>query len=299
MSAITQLASVQRIDLDARRKGLGGSDIAAVLGISPYKSAYEVYEEKVNGYCKDLSNNEKVQSGIFLEDGIAKWYENVKGVGTFKPTTIRTHKDLPFLLANPDRLIAGKKIGVEIKNVGERSKHLWGEDGSQVVPDYYFLQAAHYMLVLDYQAWDVVACIGGQELRTYRFERDAEIDEMIIQGASDFWRNHVEKRVEPAKDYSNPGVQELIKKKFNLVSDEVVNLPEEFAEVATQWFEVKEDIKHYDNLRKELEAKILDAIGTAGKALLADGRAFYRKLIERKAYQVAASSYTTLSLKGV
>ena len=144
MNAITQLASVQRIDLDARRKGLGGSDIAAVLGISPYKSAYEVYEEKVNGYCKDLSNNEKVQSGIFLEDGIAKWYENVKGVGTFKPTTIRTHKDLPFLLANPDRLVAGKKIGVEIKNVGERSKHLWGEDGSQVVPDYYFLQAGPY-----------------------------------------------------------------------------------------------------------------------------------------------------------
>ena len=35
-----QLASVQRVDLDARRKGIGGSDIAAVLGVSPYKSAY-------------------------------------------------------------------------------------------------------------------------------------------------------------------------------------------------------------------------------------------------------------------
>ena len=71
------------------------------------------------------------------------------------------------------------------------------------------------------------------------------------------------------------------------------------SDVVIDRVKVKEDIKHYDNLRKELEAKILDAIGTAGKALLADGRAFYRKLIERKAYQVAASSYTTLSLKGV
>ena len=299
MNAITNLASVQRIDLDARRKGLGGSDIAAVLGISPYKTAYEVYEEKVNGYSKDLSDNEKVQSGIFLEDGIAKWYEAVKKVGTFKPQNMRTHKDYPFLLANPDRLIAGKKIGVEIKNVGERSKHLWGEDGSQVVPDYYFLQAAHYMLVLDYQAWDVVACIGGQELRTYRFERDAEIDELIIQGASDFWHNHVEKRVEPSKDYSRPEVQELIKRKYNLVSDEVINLSEEQANIATQWFEAKEDIKHYDSLRKELEAKLLEAIGTAGKAILPDGSYLLRKKIERKAYQVEASSYTTLSLKGV
>lgn len=299
MNAITQLASVQRLDLDARRKGIGGSDIAAVLGISPYKSAYEVYEEKVNGYSKDFSDNEKVQSGVFLEDGIAKWYENVKGVGTFKPQNMRVHKDLPFLLANPDRLVAGKKIGVEIKNVGERSKHLWGEDGSQLVPDYYFLQAAHYMLVLDYQAWDVVACIGGQELRTYRFERDSEIDEIIIQGASDFWRNHVEKKVEPAKDYSRPEVQELIKRKNSLVSDEIVNLPEEYANIATQWFEAKEDIKHYDNLRKELEAQLLEAIGTAGKAILPDGSYLLRKKIERKAYQVEASSYTTLSLKGV
>jgi putative phage-type endonuclease len=258
-----------------------------------------VYEDKVNGYSKDFSDNEKVQSGVFLEDGIAKWYEAVKNVGTFKPVKMRVHEKYPFLLANPDRLIAGKKIGVEIKNVGERSKHLWGEDGSQVVPDYYFLQAAHYMLVLDYQSWDVVACIGGQELRTYRFERDAEIDEIIIQGASDFWHNHVEKRVEPAKDYSSPGVQELIKKKFNLVSEEVINLPEEFAEVATQWFEAKEDIKHYDNLRKELEAKLLEAIGTAGKALLPNGGFLLRKRVERKAYQVPASSYTTLSLKGV
>ena len=40
MNAIMQLASVQRVDLDARRKGIGGSDIAAVLGVSPYKSAY-------------------------------------------------------------------------------------------------------------------------------------------------------------------------------------------------------------------------------------------------------------------
>ena len=181
---------------------------------------------------------------------------------------MRGHKDYPFLLANPDRLIAGKKMGIEIKNVGDRSRHLWGEDGSQLVPDYYFLQAAHYMLVLDYEAWDVVVCIGGQELRTYRFERDQEIDELIIQGASDFWHNHVEKRIEPPKDYSSPGVQELIKKKFNLVSNEVINLPEQFADVANQWQTAKEDIKHYDNLRKELEAKLLDAIGTAGKALL-------------------------------
>lgn len=299
MNAATQLNSIQRIDLEARKRGIGGSDIAAVLGISPYKSAFEVYEEKVNGYSKDLSNNEAVQSGIFLEDGIAKWYENIKGVGTFKPVKMKTHSQYSFLVANPDRLIAGKKIGIEIKNVGDRSRHLWGEDGSQLVPDYYFLQAAHYMLVLDYEAWDVVACIGGQELRTYRFERDQEIDELIIQGASDFWHNHVEKRVEPPKDYASSGVQELIKKKFNLVSDEVVNLPDEFSDVATQWQTAKEDIKHHDNLRKELEAKLLDAIGTAGKALLADGRAFYRKLIERKAYQVVASSYTTLSLKGV
>ena len=302
MSALLQLSTAEEIELttsehfDARRTGIGGSDIAAVLGISPYKSAHEVYEEKVNGLTQDLSNNEKVVWGNLLEEPIAKRYEQVTGKKLSITNMIRSG-DYPFLIASPDRTIINEKRGLEIKAVGEHTKHLWGENGSQIIPEYYYLQAAHYMLVLDYQAWDVAALIGGQELRIYSFERDTEIDQLIIQGAFDFWANHVQKKLAPPKDYSKPDVQQLIKRKNNLVSEASIALPDEYVAVANQLEEAKEQIKHYQSLQKEAEAKLLDAIGEAGKATLPDGRVFYRKRIERKAYRVEASSYITITLK--
>lgn len=304
MNAVLQFNTAEEIELntpedfDVRRTGVGGSDIAAVLGISPYKSAYEVYEEKANGLKQDLSDNEKVVWGNLLEEPIAKRYEQVTGKKLSVTNMIRS-ADYSFLIASPDRTIINEKRGLEIKTVGEHTKHLWGESGSQLIPEYYYLQIAHYMLVLDYQAWDVAALIGGQELRIYSFERDKEIDDLIIQGVFAFWMNHVQKKIAPPKDYSRPDVQQLIKRKNNLVSEVSIELPEEYVEIANQLEDAKEQIKHYQSLQKEAEAKLLDAIGNAGKALLSDGRAFYRKLIERKAYQVSASSYITLSLKGV
>ena len=287
----------QSIDLEVRRTGIGGSDIAAVLGISPYKSAYEVYEEKVNGLTQDLSTNEKIVWGNLLEEPIAKRYEQLTGVQTYC-TGMSRHSKYPFLIAHPDRVMFGGK-GLEIKAVGENAKHIWGESGSQVIPEYYYLQAAHYMLVLDYKAWDVAALIGGQELRIYNFERDKEIDELIIQGAFDFWTNHVEKNISPPADCSRPDVQSLIRRKNNLVSEEVVELPQELVEITNKWQESKELIAHYKKLQAEAETMILKTIGTAGKATLPDGRVFYRKRIERKAYRVEAYNYTTLNLKGV
>ena len=302
MSAALQFSTAEEIELntpehfDARRTGIGGSDIAAVLGTSPYKSAYEVYEEKVNGFKQDLSDNEKVLWGNLLEEPIAKRYGQVTGKKLSITNLIRSG-DYPFLIASPDRLVLNERQGLEIKAVGEHTKHLWGENGSQLIPEYYYLQVAHYMLVLDYQAWDVAALIGGQELRIYTFERDREIDDLIVQGAFDFWTNHVQKKIAPPKDYTRPDVQQLIKRKNNLVSDVSVELTDEYVGITDKLENAKEQIKRYQLLQKEAEAELLDAIGEAGKAVLPDGRTFYRKKIERKAYQVEASSYITLSLK--
>ncbi len=303
MSAALQFNAAEEIELntpedfDVRRTGIGGSDIAAVLGVSPYKSAYEVYEEKVNGFKQDLTNNEKVVWGNLLEEPIAKRYEQVTGKRLSITNIIRSG-DYPFLIASPDRMIINEKRGLEIKAVGEHTKHLWGESGSQLIPEYYYLQAAHYMLVLDYEAWDVAALIGGQELRTYSFERDREIDDLIVQGAFDFWMNHVQKKIAPAKDYSRPNVQQLIKRKNNLVSEASMELPDEYVAITNQLEEAKEHIKRYQLLQKEAEAKLLDAIGEAGIAKLPDGRKFLRVLKTRKAYQAKESSWIELKLKG-
>lgn len=284
------------LDLEARRRGIGGSDIAVLLGVNPFKTPYELYEEKVNGLQHDFSNNEKVMWGHLLEEPIAKRYEQLTGKEVIT-SSIVSHPEYPFLLANPDRLIAGKKHGLEIKAVGWNQEHNWGESGSEKIPEYYHAQISHYMLVLDYDRWDVAALIGGQELRLYSFYRDFDMDEEIIKVAADFWLNHVEKKIEPLKDYAKYGVQHYIKKKYSVISESSIELSQEYLELANQLEELKELSSVTKKKQCEVEAKILDAIGEAGKAILPDGRVFCRKRIERKAYQVPASSYNTLTLK--
>ncbi len=230
-----------------------------------------------------------------LEDPIAKRYEQLTNHQLFCTEMVK-HKKYSFLIAHPDRIMTGRK-GLEIKAVGEHTKHLWGEQGSKVIPEYYYAQIAHYMLVLDYAAWDVAVLIGGQELRTYTFIRDKEFDEIIIEAATKFWHDHVQKRCPPEKDYSNENIQQLIKHKYCLVSEESVELPNEYIPITNQLEEAKEQIKYYEKLKKESEAKILDAMKETGIARLSDGRFFARKVIERKGYSVPASQYITLNLK--
>ena len=284
------------LDLEARRKGIGGSDIAGVLGLEgAFSTAYEVYQDKVHGIRRDLSGDERIYWGHALEDAIAKRYSQLTGAqlvcsGIFK------HKKHPFLLGNPDRLILKERHGLEIKNVGEGLKHLWGESGSKDIPKSYFAQINHYMMVLDYERWDLAALFGGQELRTYSFERDLEIDEILIEHGSKFWYDHVQKQIPPEIDYSNTRIQELIKKKYNLVSEKTVRLDDQI-EIVDQYEEAKKHIKHYEKIKSESEARILDAMQDAGVAYLADGRHFLRKKIQRKGFTVQPSEYIKLDLK--
>jgi len=284
------------INLKERKKGLGGSDISVALGINPFKTAYELYEEKTNPDHPETPENEKMRLGRYFEDPIARLYEDVTNQITYC-SGMFTHNKHPFLIGHPDRIIPQQKKVVEIKSVGYRSQHLWGESGSQLVPDYYYLQAAHYALVLDYDCFDIAIVVGQEEFRYYSFERDLDIDESIIEGASRFWKDHVKKKKPPEKDYSNSGIQELIKRKHNLVSDLKIVLPDNFVEVKNKLENAKHNIKIYDEVKKESEAIILDAMGDAGIAILSDGSSFLRKRIERKAYQCKESSYVTLTLK--
>ncbi len=290
------------MNLEQRRTGIGGSDISGIMGaVEPghphHKTSYEVYEEKVNGVSRDLSANEAVRWGNMLEEPMAKFYEEKTGKMLFCSSMFR-HQKYPFLIANPDRLIVGERKGVEIKTTGYRMRHLWGEDGSRDVPESYYLQIAHYMLVLDYEQWDLIVLIGGQEFREYTFYRDKEIDEMIIESASKFWHDNIEKRVPPPIDYSDKNVQALIRKKYNLVSDEIVTLGDEFIEITNTIEEAEEKIKNYAKIKKEKQSIVLEAMGNAGRAILPDNRCFQRSMVKRKGHTVKESSYVKFSLKG-
>jgi putative phage-type endonuclease len=182
--------------LEERRTGIGGSDVAAILGISPWKTPLQVYEEKL-GLALPTEENEAMKWGTLLEPVVMAEFSRRTGK-TVVPggTQIIRHRDMPWMFCTPDGLISGYDEGLECKTA--RSAHGWGEPEGDEVPPAYLCQVTQCMIVTGRPAWWVAVLIGGSDFRIRRVELDAVLANEIIQSCADFWHHNIEKRIPPA-----------------------------------------------------------------------------------------------------
>jgi putative phage-type endonuclease len=176
--------------LNLRYDGLGGSDVAAAMGLSKFKTPTELYLEKVERH-DSFEGNAATEWGVRLEDVVARAYAEKTGERIRNRHAILKNPDMPWLFANVDRLVVGKKKGLEVKTASLYTLNEWGEDGSDEVPDYYKTQAYDYMLVTGLRVWDFAVLIGGSDFRTYTVEFDQRIADRIIEETRAFWYDHV------------------------------------------------------------------------------------------------------------
>lgn len=174
--------------LEERRKGVGGSDIAAIMGLSPWKTAYRVYQEKRKEIA-EWQGDATTDWGQRLEPAIRQWYSDQTGRCVRLPEKIIFNTRYPFMLASLDGFTDDPR-GVEIKTA--RSGKGWGEPGSNEIPDYYMLQVQHYMVVTGFPVFDVPVSIGGSSPELYEVPFDPELGEMIIEAAAAFWQRVVD-----------------------------------------------------------------------------------------------------------
>jgi len=247
--------------LEARKKGLGGSDIAVILGLSPWKSATELYYEK-RGELEppDLSDNELIHFGNVLEGVVADEYSRRNDVKVERRNKMMASKEHPFMLANIDRKVVGEKKGLECKTADRFTMHKWGEQGSDDIPDYYRTQVEHYMIVTGYPVWDLAVLIGGNTYRDYHVEQDQELSEMIVEQCAKFWER-VQTGLVPDFDWTHPGTMDLIKKLHPGTNGETIELPTELV----HWHETKVQaeamVKTYQGVVDGCKARILAAMG--------------------------------------
>jgi putative phage-type endonuclease len=169
--------------LEERRKGIGGSDIAAIMGLSPFKTAYQVYREK-RKEVEDWQGNELTDWGKRMEPAIRQWYSDKTGRDVRLPDKIMYHPQHPFMLASLDGFTDDGRV-VEIKTA--RSGKNWGEPETNQIPDYYAVQVHHYMTITGFQVADIPVSIAGSSPSLYIVEADKEISEMIIEACAKFW----------------------------------------------------------------------------------------------------------------
>jgi putative phage-type endonuclease len=173
----------QRIE---RRKGIGGSDMPIILGLSSYKTPYQLYLEKC-GLLDDSREESQVQYwGNQLEVVIRKEFRKRNRVKVETPDT-QIHPFYDFLRGNLDGWIPKWNAVFEVKCSHAFMGQLWGESGSDVIPMEYLVQVAFYCSVMNASEARIAVLIGGNDYREFRYLRDLELEQTIIDAACGFW----------------------------------------------------------------------------------------------------------------
>lgn len=256
-----------------RKKGIGGSDAAAIAGLNPWKSPIAVYLDKI-GETEPIEDNERMRIGRDLEDYVAKRFVEATGMKVRRINAILQHSEYPFILANVDRLIVGKKEGLECKVTNSYAKKEWEDE----IPIYYEIQCHHYMAVTGYKAWWIACLIGNERFVYKRIERDEEVIKNLIKIERDFWENYVIPRQMPAPDGSDAAT-EIIKKMYpNSNPEQVIELPKSYESKLQRLDEIKELIHKLDREKKQLEQEIQVKMGENEIAIIGDRRVTWKTI---------------------
>jgi putative phage-type endonuclease len=190
-------ASASRTEwLERRRQGIGGSDAAAIVGLNPFKSAFEVYAEKV-GVAPDREDNEAMRQGRDLEEYVAARFTEATGKKVRRKSAMLRGAEYPFMLANVDRMLTGSLIGLECKTTGAFSLKRF-KNGDY--PPEYYCQCVHYMAVTGAPMWYLAVLHLGRGFEVYEIQRDEAEIKALAEAEREFWERHVIPRVPPEPD---------------------------------------------------------------------------------------------------
>lgn len=235
-----------------RKKGVGGSDVAPIMGLSKWSTAYDVWLEKL-GMAGPSSDNDAMLWGRLLEPVIRQQYAERTGMAVAVPSSPIVHPQFDFIRANLDGIRQDGRI-VEIKTA--RYGDEWGEEGSDEVPIAYALQVQHYMMVAGSDVADVAVLIGGSDFRTYTLNADPALHEMMIDASRDFWELVKTQTPPPVVSFSDAvAVYGKASK-----SGEVLASPE-LADDVENLKRIKTEAKALEELEKELKGRVMAALG--------------------------------------
>lgn len=225
--------------LKDRRKGLGGSDVATVLGLNKWRSPYQLWLDKTGQIDIELSDSEPAYWGNILEEVVAREFQERTGKRVRRRNHVFVHRDHPFLRANIDRDVVGENAILECKTA---NAHLAKDWEGEEIPLAYICQVQHYMNVLNRDYAYIAVLIGGQKFLWKRIERDQELIDLITERLVHFWTVNVEQMIEPEIDGSE-ATTNFIKTLTQEIDDNEVTLSSEYDELIESQKQIKATIK--------------------------------------------------------
>lgn len=259
--------------LKARTNGIGGSDIGAICGVSPFTSARQIYLKKTGQYDDSESvsdaSRERMHFGHMLEPIVADEYARRELEGTnLKLVDIDAtlqHKEFTWALANIDRLIvevqedgSEKPVGIlECKTTSEYMNDEW-ESGE--ILESYIYQLNWYLWILGLERGVFACLVGGNKFYSYDVYRNDELlNETMIPAAQNFWNNNVLALNEPEMqtndtDFANDLYKDVVK------DSEIVLEDDESNNLAETVFNCKAKIKELEGIMEEAKNRLKDRL---------------------------------------
>ncbi len=237
--------------------GIGGSDVGAIAGVNAYRTAIQVYQDKVSDEVEKY-DNEAMRLGRDMEEYVAQRFSEATGKKVRRSNYMYYDDEYPFMIADVDRMIVGENAALEVKTASPYSASHWQEDK---IPLSYQIQCYHYMRVCQLDAVYVAVLIYGREFKYYKLERDDEIINNLIQIEANFWKNHVEKKVLPNPDGSKLA-DSVIAEYFKDSEDKTIAL-EGFDEKLSRREEVIKLLDKLETEKKLIEQELKMYLGDA------------------------------------
>ena len=265
-----------------RKKAIGGSDAAAILGMNAYSSPYSVWAEKL-GKTPPVEDNEAMRIGRDLEDYVAKRFTEKTGKKVQRENAIIYNPDFPFAHANIDRRIVGEDAILECKTASalSTSKFKNGE-----YPDNYYVQCMHYLAVTGAKKAYLAVLVLGREFLVFEIERDEAEIEALMQREEVFW-TLVQGGLPPCVD-GTKATSDAISAVYPTSTEKTADIGH-FELALKRRDALKEQIKELQTLVDDIENNIKACMGEAGKGETGSYRVSWtsqtKRTFDRKRYE--------------
>lgn len=290
------------MDHELRKTGIGGSDVAALLGISPWKSPLELYCEKL-GFTEPVEQTEPMEWGNRLEEVIFKKYiEETWRSATLTSQDFHRHPKHDFIYCHPDGIILAKKDAplseqddellsidcgpgvLEIKTANAATRHTW-DDGA---PDYYMVQLQHNLAVMGAEWGSFAVLFGGVNFLWFDVERSDKIIDVLMQKEQEFWDRVKNENPPPAdgSDSSKKALNALYKNDY----DTTIALPQAATDLDEARLKAIAEIKKWESVKSQAENHIKELIGENSYGVLPIGGRYSWKTIVRQEHVVKGST---------
>lgn len=297
---------------DEAYRGIGGSDIGAILGFNPYRTAFDAWSELTGRTSRgEGPTSEAAEWGSLIEPVVAERYARTNGVPLYGNGADRyRHRAMPWITGRPDRLVTDADAvfthGLEIKTTSKFNADDWGPSGSADVPERVACQCRWYMILTGLRRWDVAVLIGGQEYRQYALVADDEIERYMIATAARWWEDHVLADRPPPIDAS-PSAESYLAGLVRKAGNQVLDLPDSAKDALAEVRDSSAILRMAQSRAAIARTRLAELVTSANargfrtdactfRAVEMPGRVQYRALVDELLFRLKADDATRLEL---